>query len=101
MSRDRGSNPLWSPDGQWLYYRLAGPGVVNPQMMRVAIDADTAFRFGNPEPLLDYPITGAGISPDGRFLLIRDVEVETEPFRPHIITVLNWFEELKERVPVP
>ncbi len=101
VSRDRGSNPLWSPDGQWLYYRLAGPGVVNPQMMRVAIDADTAFRFGNPEPLLDYPITGAGISPDGRFLLIRDVEVETEPFRPHIITVLNWFEELKERVPVP
>jgi len=23
------------------------------------------------------------------------------PSRPQIITVLNWFEELKERVPVP
>ena len=69
-------------------------------MMRVAIDADTAFEFGNPESLFDYPIA-AGISPDGRLLLIRDVEVETEPVRPHIITVLNWFEELKERVPVP
>ena len=100
VSRAGGNNPLWSPDGQWLYYRLAGP-IVNPQMMRVAIDADTAFEFGNPEPLFDYPIAGAGISPDGRFLLIRDAEVETDPFRPHIITVLNWFEELKERVPVP
>ena len=69
-------------------------------MMRVAIDADTAFEFGNPEPLFDYPTRGAGISPDGRFLLIRDTEVESESFRPHIITVLNWFEELTERVPV-
>ena len=98
VSRAGGGAPLWSPDGQWLYYRSFRRG---GQMMRVAIDADTAFRFGNPEPLFDYPIGGAGISPDGRFLLMRDVEVETEPFRPHIITVLNWFEELKERVPVP
>ena len=100
VSRAGGGNPLWSPDGQWLYYRSPPTGGIN-QMMRVAIDADTAFEFGNPEPLFDYPISGAGISPDGRFLLMRDVEVETEPFRPHIITVLNWFEELKERVPVP
>ena len=26
---------------------------------------------------------------------------EDEPARPQINTVLNWFEELKERVPVP
>ncbi len=24
-----------------------------------------------------------------------------EPYRPQINVVLNWFEELKERVPVP
>ena len=96
-----GNNPLWSPDGQWLYYRSNSQGVGNNQMMRVAIDTDTAIEFGNPEPVFDDPIVGGRISPDGRFLLIRDAEVETEPFRPHIITVLNWFEELKERVPVP
>ncbi len=66
-------------------------------MMRVAVDAGTAFEFGNPEPLFDYPIGGAGISPDGtRFLLIKDAatvgEVGAEPARPHIITVLNCYE---------
>ncbi len=99
VSTARGVDSLWSPDGQWLYYYPLGSGA---QMMRVAIDADTAFESGNPEPLFDNPIRGAGISPDGtRFLLISYAEVETEPFRPHIIVVQNWFEELKERVPVP
>ena len=100
VSRAGGNSPLWSPDGQRLYYRSNLTGGMN-QMMWVAVDADTAFEFGNPEPLFDNPILGAGISPDGRFLLIRDAEVGAGPFRPHIITVLNWFEELKERVPVP
>ena len=45
------------------------------------------------------------ITPDGeRFLAIFPTEEEAEPpapERPQINIVQNWFEELKERVPVP
>ncbi len=44
------------------------------------------------------------ISPDGKRLLMMfpaDQPDSGEPSRPQINIVLNWFEELKERVPVP
>ncbi len=44
------------------------------------------------------------ISPDGERLLMvfpADQPDSGEPARPQINIVLNWFEELKERVPVP
>ncbi len=43
-------------------------------------------------------------SPDGERLLMvfpADQADSGEPARPQINIVLNWFEELKERVPVP
>ncbi len=44
------------------------------------------------------------MSPDGERLLMvfpADQSDPGEPARPQINIVLNWFEELKERVPVP
>ncbi len=44
------------------------------------------------------------MSPDGKRLLMMfpaDQSDSGEPARPQINIVLNWFEELKERVPVP
>ena len=44
------------------------------------------------------------VSPDGeRFLFVDPVVIETgeDAPPPPINIVLNWFEELKERVPVP
>ena len=44
------------------------------------------------------------IHPDGeRFLMVFPAELvdSSEISRPQINIVLNWFEELKERVPVP
>jgi len=44
------------------------------------------------------------MSPDGERLLMvfsADQPDSDEPARPQINIVLNWFEELKERVPVP
>ena len=46
------------------------------------------------------------ITPDGdRFLVVASAEVDqtvgTDPITPQIIIVQNWFEELKELVPVP
>jgi hypothetical protein len=38
------------------------------------------------------------VGPDGRFLIIED---QPEEALPPIAGVLNWFEELKAKVPVP
>jgi len=40
---------------------------------------------------------GAALSPDGRFLMIEEVDELPEPAEVHV--VLNWFEELKRLVP--
>ncbi len=44
-------------------------------------------------------ITNYDVASDGRFLMLQSES--GEPRRDRINIVLNWFEELKERVPVP
>ena len=42
------------------------------------------------------------VSADGqRFLMIKNPAVDQEAATPQIVVVQNWFEELKELVPVP
>jgi len=80
-------------------------------MMAVAVETDPAFRLGPPKILFRSIYAGLGgisgipwdISPDGkRFLMMREslplVPAEGGPRKINI--VLNWFEELKQRVPV-
>ncbi len=77
----------------------------------IDITTDAAFAFGNERVLgmqgyLDF---GGGvrpydITPDGqRFLMIfpQGGTDPTESSTQRINVVQNWFEELKERVPVP
>ncbi len=76
----------------------------------VDIVTEPAFAFSNEQT---FPVEGfnvvAGlrdydISPDGERLLMvfpADRSDSSEPARDQINIVLNWFEELKERVPVP
>ena len=107
ISRGGGSQPLWSPDGRELFY-LASPG----QLMAVRVQTEPGFAAGNSEMIfeghhyraaLTRPSMSLGslygrtydVSPDGeRFLMIQDAAPATE-----FILVLNWFQELKRRVP--
>ena len=97
--------PKWSPDGRALYYVQRTP----PRMMRVSITSGSPAEWGTPQPLFefDYYLTGGSpsydVSPtDGRFLMIKDVDDATElSDMPDLVVVLNWFEELKARVPLP
>jgi serine/threonine protein kinase len=107
VSTSRGNSALWSPDGRELFYR-SGDAV-----MAVAVDTEPTFKPGKPVLLFRGTyVAGRGegvpwdISPDGkRFLMIKPGEAtENEPVTEaprKIIVVTNWFEELKERVPVP
>jgi len=79
--------------------------------MAVAVEAAQTFKCGKPEPLFRETYTSLSlqdgytwdISPDGkRFLMMKEPGTTTsaEGTPRKIDIVLNWFEELKQRVPV-
>jgi hypothetical protein len=99
----------WSQDGRRLYYWTADA------LMVVEVEAEPTFKPGTPAVLLQRtPETSltmgtSGISwdihPDGRFLMLKSA---TEPGSESTVEdsrkiniVLNFFEELKQKVPVP
>ena len=80
--------------------------------MVVDITAQPSFQAGTPRVLFEgrfatrggNPTTNFDISPDGqRFLMVQESDPagrdQAQPTQIHV--VLNWFEELKLRVPVP
>ena len=106
VTKDGGAHPGWSRDGTEIFYR----GTSNRTVRVVDVATDSGFSFGTERAL---PIAGHltfndsrdyDITPDGqRFLMIfpQGETDSTEPSTQRINVVLNWFEELKERVPVP
>ena len=74
-------------------------------MMVVGVEYDPVLTFGPPRKLFDGQPYGRAydLHPDGdRFLMVKQDEAEELPTPPQRIhVVLNWIEELKERVPVP
>ena len=104
ISNGGGSDPVWSPDGRELFYR------VENKMMSVPIDSDPTFTFGNPSVLFDrhyYEESMSGrnydIAPDGkRFLMMKESNsIEDQRTRTELVVVENWFEELKRIAPAP
>jgi serine/threonine protein kinase len=107
ISSGGGESPLWSPDGRELFY-LNGDTV-----MAISVETEPTFNCGKPRVLFKGSfISGYGtspswdISPDGkRFLMIKrpapsGTTAAAAAPRPKINIVVNWFEELKQRVPV-
>ena len=107
ISTSGGRSPRWSADGRELFYRNGD------EMLAVAIETAPSLQVGTPQVLFarpfvqEDPTSGAhnyDVTADGqRFLMLEAVadEVGSEPLREQITVVLNWFQELTERVPVP
>jgi Tol biopolymer transport system component len=100
ISTEGGREPVWNRNGRELFYRSGD------KMMAVAIATKPNFSAGNPHLLFEgpyepTPLTNPNydVSPDGhRFLMLKPVEqVQTAPTQINV--VLNWFEELKQKVP--
>jgi serine/threonine-protein kinase len=101
---DTPSHPVWSPDGRELFYnpRPRGLEVVNIATTPTlafgnSIPVPRPFQLTPPEQRRAYDITPAGkfvarIAPssDASGAVIQPIHV-----------VVNWFEELRARVPVP
>ena len=105
VSRGGGRKPMWAPDGRELFYRRPDDSA----MMVAPIETEPTFSPGNPEVLFEarsFPVPGGprrfDIAPDGqRFLMIKEGGTTSEDAAPSQITVvLNWHQELLERVPV-
>ena len=72
--------------------------------MVVPVEADPTCKYGSPELLFPVPYLTVDVlrnrpwdvAPDARFLTIK-----VSAPAPQINVVLNWFKELKARVPVP
>ena len=104
VSSDGGTRPLWSRDGRELFYWVNSGAI-----MAVPVEVGTDFTAGRPEVATQGTLFAPGVterfydvSPDGgRFLVITDVDTEAgEPAPARITGVLNWSQELLERVPV-
>jgi serine/threonine-protein kinase len=106
VSTGSGSCPLWSPNGRELFYLTNENSV-----MVTAVATRPTFSPGTPKALFRSiyvgPSTTAGtpwdISPDGkRFLMIKEPgsAASAGGGLRRINIVLNWLDELKQRVPV-
>ena len=103
-----GTEPMWSRDGNEIFYRDG------QQMMALAVQTTNSFEVGTTTPLFQDkymqvgPASGRGydVDADGQlFLMLKPTDLTAAEGvslpTPQINIVLNWFEELKERVPVP
>jgi serine/threonine protein kinase/Tol biopolymer transport system component len=98
ISTEGGAEPIWNPKGRELFYRDG------QKMMAVEYTApQAAFSASKPKVLFEGPYMLSprstpdyDVSPDGqRFLMLK----ATEQSPGQITVVLNWTEELKQKVP--
>ena len=100
ISTEGGSEPLWNPNGRELFYRSGD------KIMAVEIITQPSFSAGKSKVLFGgsyqptpATLTNYDVSPDGqRFLMLKPSE-QAQAAPTQINVVLNWFEELKHKVP--
>jgi serine/threonine protein kinase len=102
-SPDDPHHPVWSPDGKELFY-IPRPSAFET----VSVTTQPTFAFGNPQAMvmpfeLGPPAARRAfdMTPDGRFLglIIGGGGQMGTGLSAQVQVVLNWFEELKGKVP--
>jgi Tol biopolymer transport system component len=100
-------NPMWSPDGNRLFYLGGRRDFFAVDILRT----QTSLEYGTPRILFSAkdPIQTisygrfADISPDGKQIVALQTWSDPDEGKPQpssINVVLNWFADLKQRVPV-
>jgi hypothetical protein len=102
--------PLWTQDGTELFYRpISGPGGVRLSLRSIGVSTTPSFTFSQEQDVaigdfLSFPYYRSfDATPDATQMLVvlpADQTNTNEVSRAEINLVLNWFEELVDRVPV-
>lgn len=113
ISGDGGTNPAWSADGRQIFYHRGGV------LMAVDVTPGDEFQVGPPAPLLDpwtftfSPVRGYDVFSDGSFIFGVPDQDESQSGTnaesrvanrlkrfgaTELHVILNWVEELKDRV---
>ena len=100
ISTEGGTEPVWNPNGRELFYRSGD------KMMAVFVTTQPSFSVAKPKMLFEGPFEPApttfpnyDVSPDGQRFLMLEPSEQGQAAPTQINVVLNWFEELKRRVP--
>jgi eukaryotic-like serine/threonine-protein kinase len=101
ISAEGGTEPVWNRNGRELFYRSGD------KMMAVEIATQSSFAAGKPRMLFSgsyLPTNHQGKFPNydvsldsQRFLMVKPIE-EAQAAPTQINVVLNWSEELKQKV---
>ena len=98
ISTDGGTEPRWAHSGE-IFYRSGG------KMMAVETKLKPTFSADKPKMLFEgsylptlQTMANYDVTPDGqRFLMVKASEQDASARQINV--VLNWFEELKQKVP--
>ena len=96
VSVDGGEEPRWSADGSELFFRR------RDGVYAVSVSTGSSLEVSTPRLILKQPFdrntygdrAAYDVASDGRFLVV------TNTWNTELRVVFNWFEELKELVPV-
>jgi serine/threonine protein kinase len=109
ITQDGEAWPVWTAGGQ-IFFRLRVDGGAPNQLRSLDVTSSDGFTFRNPRSLqlpsaLIYQnYRGYDVTRNGeKFVIIipeeKDKKASTPAAAPRIDVVLNWFEELKQRLP--
>ena len=94
VSTDGGTQPRWNRNGRELFFRSGD------RMMAVDVETGAAFRAGAARVLFEKASSDYDVAPDGkRFLMLKPSATAGESTEIHVI--VNWFDDLRRRVPLP
>jgi serine/threonine-protein kinase len=99
-------DPLWSHDGKHLFFAVDKG--IDWELLSVPVQTQPTFAFGQPTPLgVEVPLAAGprsyDVSPDGSQIAIVVPKHEKKPdasSSDSVNVVVNWFDELKARVPL-
>ena len=99
VSIDGGREPAWAPDGKELFYRRGDA------FLAVTVSSTGSLSVGDARTLFEIRAAsgrssnhaGYAVSPDGRRFLVLRLDPRAIPTQINV--VLNWFDELRARVP--
>jgi hypothetical protein len=98
VSIDGGTAPVWSRNGHELFFAKADTLFTAPVTLGRTFTSGPAHRLFSGPYSFDEVTVNYDVAPDGQRFLVPRNQIDSAPRQLEI--VLNWIEELKQKVPI-